>query len=93
MISASREEREAALRAVITDVLLDPEFNPLSISVSRVKVPDDTTEEVWREVGICEVHILAQVNADVPPLHYVDVTADDIPDFEEVDLDQVEENQ
>jgi len=92
LISATREEREESLRAVIRDVLIDPAFNPLSISVSHVRIPSSDDESVWNDTGIVEIHILG-LTAPGQAVYYSDVTGadDDAVDPDDIDLDQVEE--
>lgn len=74
MISASREERTAAMLAVIDDILLSGhghDFNPLAVSVERPRVPvvGEDGETYWEEVGICRVVIEGAVEKNLP-IHF-----------------------
>lgn len=67
------------MEAVINDILHDPDFNVLGVSVERPRVPrvGDDGATYWQEVGVCRVVIEGAVTPDEVAIRFEGESGED----------------
>lgn len=78
----SRADREEAMKAVIADVLLSGDFNPVSVNVEKVRRPIAfSDEEYWADTGVVVVTMVGLMPPeDEWTREEVSVNAEDMDD-------------
>lgn len=87
VVVIERAEREESMKAVIADVLLSGDFNPLNIDVTRPRRPildPDGVELYWADTGVVVVTFTGLMPVD--PLWSKEVNDEDV-DVEGLEFD------